>query len=97
MGKFYAVQLSTTAIVQVEDDQDELFAETIAMDQKRAILADNPLGVTALREVHSLADLRRHGWDGLCLPYGGDGNTRLQALLPADPPQVPPRDGGPQG
>lgn len=88
MSKFYAVQLTTTAIVQVEDDQDELFAETIAMDHKREIVADNPLGVTTLCQVHSQADLRAHGWDGTCLPYGGNGDARLQELLPAQPSHV---------
>jgi len=22
-----------------------------------------------------------HGWDGECIPYGGDGNTKLADLL----------------
>lgn len=87
MSKFYAVELSVTAIVQVEDDQDELFAETLAMDLKRDILADNPLEVMVRNRIRSLQDLKRYGWDGMCLPYGGDGNTRLKDLL--DPPSLP--------
>ena len=29
-------------------------------------------------------DQLEHGWDGECIPYGGDGNTRLGALLTAN-------------
>lgn len=32
------------------------------------------------RAVRSEAHLR-DGWDGMCLPYGGDGNTRIKDLL----------------
>lgn len=85
MSKFYAVQLTVTAIVQVADDHDELFAEKWALDHKRDIVADNPMGVQSLCEVHSQSDLRAFGWDGLCLPYNGDGETRLQDLLPKQP------------
>ena len=31
----------------------------------------------AVSKVEDLA----HGWDGECIPYGGDGNTTLAALL----------------
>jgi hypothetical protein len=37
------------------------------------------------------ADLKRYKWDGQCIPYGGDGNTRLSDILAALEPE-PERD-----
>ena len=32
-------------------------------------------------EVERLTWALDHGWDGECIPYGGDGNTRLGVIL----------------
>jgi hypothetical protein len=88
MAKFYAVELRTTAIVQVNDDHDELFAEQAAADQQSDIVSDakhNSFEIFCIGEIRTLADLELHGWDGECIPYNGDGNTRLNALLPPAP------------
>lgn len=34
------------------------------------------------QEIFSLNDLNEMEWDRNCIPYGGDGNTRLKDLLP---------------
>lgn len=84
MSKFYAIKLSTIAIVQVEDGQDASDAEFLARLERNDIWGDTPdIEVTTVEEITDQSQLPRHaGWDGLCLPYGGDGNTRLQDLIP---------------
>jgi len=34
-------------------------------------------------QIQSLDELQG-GWDGSCLPFGGDGKTRLKDILPED-------------
>ncbi len=79
--KAYMVEITTYAVVMAED---EGHAERVATDHKHDVLGDdwNPR-IEVEREVTRLEDLD-HGWDGECIPYGGDGNTRLSALLPAN-------------
>lgn len=85
MSKFYAVELTTTAIVQVEDHQDAGDAEMLARELERDILRDTlDMEIGSVMQVRSQRQLTQHGWDGMCIPYGGDGDTRLQDLLPPD-------------
>jgi hypothetical protein len=87
MSKFYAVSLSTKAIVQVDDDADALDAVKVALSEQRDICSDvMDMDVEVLGIVRNVADLIEHGWDDMCLPYGGDGNTRLKDLLPVSAP-----------
>lgn len=77
--KPFLVEITTVAVVIADD---EVHAESVAVDLKRDICGEDPspsisVDTTAL----TLASLP-HGWDGECLPYGGDGNTRLKDLLP---------------
>ncbi|QHS09033.1 hypothetical protein [Sinimarinibacterium sp. NLF-5-8] len=76
--KAYMVEITTYAVVMAED---EGHAERVATDYRHDALGDdwNPR-IEVEREVTRLEDLD-HGWDGQCIPYGGDGNTRLSALL----------------
>lgn len=94
MSKFYAVELAVIAIVQVNDDQDGFDAEAVADKVRSDIFRDCGEPVTlAVDRIRSLKDLQPLGWDGECLPYGGDGNTRLRELLPAEPPKPEPENG----
>lgn len=70
-----------TKIVVVAEDEDH--AWQVARDEAReAIDNDRPDPDVSVRgEVTSEKHLR-DGWDGECVPYGGDGNTRIGALLP---------------
>lgn len=77
--KLYQVEITTFAVIAAED---EGHAMQIAADDACRIFSEdaNPR-IELDREVTKLSDLQ-HGWDGECIPYGGDGNTRLNALLP---------------
>lgn len=44
------------------------------------VIADSATEITSLNHLTSLDC----GWDKKCIPYGGDGNTRLENLLPDD-------------
>ncbi len=44
------------------------------------------LTIVMLPSLHVTGDVTqerhlRDGWDGQCIPYGGDGNTKISALL----------------
>lgn len=87
MPKFYAVEVRTVAVIQVEDDEDDIMAETIADSEVTDIVTDakhNAMEFNSMGEIKNLKDLQQYDWDGKCIPYGGDGNTRLEDLLPAE-------------
>lgn len=73
------VTLETTIVV-VADDEDHAYQ--VARDNTRdAIENDRPEpGINIRGEVTSEKHLR-DGWDSECLPYGGNGSTRLKAML----------------
>lgn len=77
--KLYQIEITTIAVIAAYDEASAL---DIAESDARSIFSDdcNPR-IELDREVTCLADLR-HGWDGGCIPYGGDGKTRLKAMLP---------------
>lgn len=80
MAKFYEVEITTRAVVQASDEEE---ARRIATSEQSNILQDDPWPeMNVVREVRTLKDLS-NGWDGDCIPYGGDGNAYLSSLLPA--------------
>ena len=76
--KPYMVEIRAYAVVMAED---EAHAHLVAESYKRDIMGDeyNPY-IDVDGEVASV-DALSHGWDGECIPYGGDGNTRLREIL----------------
>jgi hypothetical protein len=76
--KIFAVRISTVAIIVAENEEE---AADIAVEEEHSILTDETCEHDAPEVVASEADLTRHGWDGECIPYGGDGNTRLKNLF----------------
>lgn len=76
--KAYMVKITTHAVVMAED---EAHAYVVAGIHKHEALDDdlNPR-IEIEGEVAHVEQLN-HGWDGECIPYGGDGNTLLSALL----------------
>lgn len=74
------VNVKLHLVVQANDERqarhvaDEEWEEAI-----RDETPDPSIHVTG--EVTELKQLV-NGWDGDCIPYGGDGNTRLRELLP---------------
>lgn len=77
--KPYLVEITTFAVVMAHD---ESHAYKVADLYKRDAFADDPNPrIEVDCEVKSANDFA-HGWDEECIPYGGDGSTRLRALLP---------------
>lgn len=76
--KPYMVEITTYGVVMAED---EVHAHQVADSYKREIFGDdwNPR-IEVDGAVVKVEDLA-HGWDGECIPYGGDGNTKLADLL----------------
>ena len=75
---FYTVELSTTVVV-VADNSDDAFRK--ARSSQSSICSDTDMYIDVGAEIRSLAQLPSM-WDGECIPYGGDGNSRLHDLLP---------------
>lgn len=76
--KPYMVEVTTFAVVMARDERHAL---DVADAYKREIFGDDPNpGIEVHGAVESLHILQ-HGWDGECIPYGGDGNTRLAELV----------------
>ena len=82
MLKPYFVELTVTDVVMAESP---LQAHLVAEEHASAIIRDTELSADSAVLVESLEHLARlePEWEGGCVPYGGDGNTRLSALLPA--------------
>lgn len=80
----YNVQVvfRTTMVVDAEDEAD---AEYVASRNARNDLYNNGVepSVSVRGEITRVTQLR-DGWDGECVPYGGNGNTRLCDLLKSD-------------
>ncbi len=78
--KPYLVTLESTAVVMAED---ETHAYDVARMQKRDICSDGDMSIFVGSQATTEADLTVNGWDGMCVPYGGDGNTRLKDIFAA--------------
>jgi len=74
----YAVEITALAIVVADN---EFHALQVARSNSRAATTDTDPEIFVLQEITDLLDLPV-GWDGQCLPYGGDGEKRLKELLP---------------
>lgn len=70
-----------TEIIVVADDEDHAYQ--IALENARdAINNDSPNPNVSVRGEVTNEKHLRDGWDARCVPYGGDGNTMISALLP---------------
>lgn len=79
--KAYMVEITTHAVVMADD---EAHAYTVAENYKRDAFHDDPNPRIEIESEVVRIEQLDHGWDGECIPYGGDGNTRLDALLTAN-------------
>jgi hypothetical protein len=75
--KPYVIQYTVRAVVIAEDGND---AYSVAEGGWREIRGDAQPLIAVDGEVKSAESLP-HGWDLRCLPYGGDGRTRLSELI----------------
>ena len=85
MKKPFVVNIQTQAIVMAEDADH---AEDEARSRLRDIISDADPDVEALGVAASEQDLIEAGWNGECIPYNGDGDTRLKDIIAA-PTQDP--------
>ena len=73
----YTVTVETEIVVFAEDEFDaEEEAKRCVKDEDRDSF------VCDAREINKLIQMPA-GWDGDCLPYGGDGRVRLKEMLTA--------------
>lgn len=83
-GRIFAVTVSqeTTAMVQADS---AIEAIDKARRNAREILGEctQDVVVDVRAEITAQSQLTKHGWDGWCLPYGGDGKARLSEILAA--------------
>lgn len=82
----YLTKITTYAVVEAESEREaEEVTNTHIRDITREIYRANIDLVCLLpsREAFETAKaITKNDWDLDCLPYGGDGNTRLETLLP---------------
>ena len=74
----YKVNAMVTMIVKAVDESQahDVAANNFISEQLEYCQTSDVQEVTKLSELDKL-----EGWDGACLPYGGDGNTELSELL----------------
>ena len=88
MTKIFKVWMATYAVVAAEDEAN---AYEVASRNARSVFADaGAPHIDVMGEAKTLQDLD-YGWDGGCLPYGGDGKTPLSKLLPPNAQSKPRR------
>lgn len=73
-------EFTVTQTILVEAD-NSFHAEQVAEESIPSLDWQN-YHVEFDREVVSQEDIGETDWDLGCIPYGGDGNTRLKDLLP---------------
>lgn len=76
--KPYLVKITTYGMVMAEDGPH---AYQVANSYKREIFGDDGDPRIEVDGAVSKVEDLHYGWDGNCIPYGGDGNTPLAALL----------------
>lgn len=84
----FEVEFTVRAVVQADDSTH---AFQVAMENSSDIFRDDPqddfdVGRKILEASHLPS-----GWNVECVPYGGDGNTRIREIL-AEIEQAPVRD-----
>jgi hypothetical protein len=85
--KAYSIEVSFTTVVMAEDEMHALKVAEATSSEAFCDTSDHDYGMPrAITEEKQLLSI---GWDGECLPYGGDGETRLSDIIAALPP---PRD-----
>lgn len=73
----YVVEITVRTVVQAADEID---ACIVAEDNWREIAGDTQPDAFVEQEVLEERHLPT-GWDLGCLPYGGDGSTRMSEML----------------
>lgn len=76
--KAFVAEYTVRAIIMANDESE---AHIVADAKWREIKGEERPSVDVVGELKKVSDLP-DGWDLQCIPYGGDGNTRLAELVP---------------
>lgn len=74
----YAIEYKVMAVI---DADDRIHALEIGNSIKREVLSELQPHMTYIGTIPSVSFLP-DGWDDMCIPYNGDGSTRIKDLLP---------------
>lgn len=84
MKKLYEVEVIVRAVIVADDMGDAI---RVAMYEARDIVRNDDLDdADVVCEIKNAAGLPQ-GWDAQCIPFGGDGNTRIEHYLANLPPE----------
>lgn len=72
MNKLFTASITFDFVVAAEN---ETHAHQVAMDEMREALNDM---CRYDADIHITKGVSASSWDGDCIPYGGDGNTRTK-------------------
>jgi len=78
--KPHVVTIEYTAVVMAENPAD---AYSVASMHEREITSDEQADISTGHEISSEDALSAYGWNGTCLPYGGDGHSTLREIFAA--------------
>ena len=81
--KPYSVEISIVTVVMADDAEHAI---DVAQEHARDAFGDvspRDYEYSAAIEISREQQLRAIRWDGLCLPYGGDGKTPLRDIISA--------------
>lgn len=73
----FQVEVRTTLVVEAHDEDNAII---VTREHIRDAVRDYDARIESVDEVTQTSQLR-DSWDGMCFPYGGDGNTRLKDML----------------
>jgi hypothetical protein len=77
MAKPYIIEFTIRTVVMGRDEDS---AWSAAQDAFQEIARDEDPEIAVSGEIKAEKDLP-HGWNVQCIPYGGDGCTRLKQLI----------------
>lgn len=80
-SKPFPVTFSYVAIVMADN---QAHAEVVARATQQDILKDlrdKDIGVSCGNAIPDESSLAAHGYDGTCLPYGGNGDATLREII----------------
>lgn len=75
MSKLYTVSVAYDYVVVAENQHDAL---EVGMGYAKEALSDMSIRDV---DVDVAPGVHAYNWDGQCIPYGGDGNTRTKDYL----------------
>jgi len=84
MSKLFEIEITIRSVVQADDATHALMVARESADEIINEI-DSLDCIDVMREVREAAHLP-NGWNIDCLPYGGDGRTRISAILDSLPP-----------